>query len=192
MFSDESSDACWLVQIAGGDRDALAALYDRYAAVLMALCHAILGPSCEAEELLHDVFLDVWRHAGTYRTELGSVRSWLILRCRELALEQLRLAPELGCQGQSQTFLPTDWAPASRYRPLALSDPHFGHDRSHVQHALHLLPMPLRQSAEVHFFCGTSLDEMAAAKRLSREEAAVRVSRAYAVVHHRLHEPRRP
>jgi RNA polymerase sigma-70 factor (ECF subfamily) len=190
MFSDENGDALQLARVASGHRDALAALYDTYAGVLLAVCQAILGPSSEAEELLHDVFLHVWRTAGRYQRRKGSVRAWLILKCRQLALEQLRLAPELGCQGQSQTLLPSDWAPPSRFRPLALRDPKFGHERGQVQHALHQVPLPLRQVAEAHFFCGLTLDEMAQANNLSREEAAARVSRAYTVVHHRLHAPR--
>ena len=190
MFSDENGDALQLARVAAGHRDALAALYDAYAGVLLAVCQAILGPSSEAEELLHDVFLHVWRSASRYRPHRGSVRAWLILKCRELALEQLRLAPELGCQGQSQTLLPSDWVPPSRFRPLALRDPHLGHERGHVRQALHQVPVPLRQAAEAHFFCGLSLDEMAQANNLSREEAAARVSRAYTLVHHRLHAPR--
>lgn len=190
-FLDETSDAAWLTRIAGGDHAALAALYDRYAGVLLALCHAILGPSSEAEELLHDVFLDVWRSAARYQSSWGSVRAWLILRTREMALEQLRLAPELGSQGQSQRLLPSDWAPSSRHKPLALADRHFGHDRTHAQHALALVPAPLRTAVEGPFFAGDSLDDVAAHKASSREDAAARISRAYHVLHHRLHEPRR-
>lgn len=189
-FFDESSDAAWLSRIAGGDHAALACLYDRYAGVLLALCQAILGPSSEAEELLHDVFLDIWRCSARYQSSWGSVRAWLILRTREMALDQLRLAPELGSQGQSHKLLASDWAPSSRYKPLALADRHFGHDRLHIQHALSFVPAPLRAFVEGPFFAGHDLDEVASQKSLPREDAAARISRAYHVLHQRLHQPR--
>src|SRR5690349_18669122 len=60
------SDADLVVAVAGGDRDALAELYDRYAGVLLGLGIKVLRNRREAEDLVHDVFLEVWRRAHSY------------------------------------------------------------------------------------------------------------------------------
>src|SRR4051794_20168042 len=69
-----SGDATLVRAIADGDREALAGLYDRYAPGLMAVGQRILGDRREAEDVLHDVFLEVWRAAADYDESRGSVR----------------------------------------------------------------------------------------------------------------------
>src|SRR3954465_16018107 len=71
---------------AAGDRDCLAALYDRYAPACLAVGRRILGDRREAEDLLHDVFLEAWRRAGDYDQGRGTVRAWLLMRIRSRAL----------------------------------------------------------------------------------------------------------
>ena len=77
---------------AAGDRDCLAALYDRYAPALLAIGRRILGDRREAEDLLHDVFIEVWRQAGDYDESRGSVRAWLLMRMRSRALDRRKAA----------------------------------------------------------------------------------------------------
>jgi RNA polymerase sigma-70 factor (ECF subfamily) len=72
-----------------GDRDSVAALYDLYAPVMMAVAIKMLGGHREAQDLVHDVFLEAWVHAGDYDPERGSLRSWLLLRLRSRALDRL-------------------------------------------------------------------------------------------------------
>src|SRR5205807_7424800 len=75
---------------ARGGSQALAGLYDRYASVLLAVGQRVLGNAREAEDLLHDVFLEVWRRAGDYDRARGSVRAWLLMRMRSRALDRRR------------------------------------------------------------------------------------------------------
>lgn len=81
-----SPDAEIVAAVAVGDRNALAALYDRYVGLLMGLGVRILRNRRESEDLVHDVFLEVWRRAPTYDPTRASVRAWLVLmmRCRAL------------------------------------------------------------------------------------------------------------
>src|SRR5262249_22541499 len=65
-------------RIANGDRTALALLYDRYAGVLLAVGRRVLGDVREAEDLVHDVVLEIWRCAGDYDSGRGSVRAWIL------------------------------------------------------------------------------------------------------------------
>lgn len=86
----DEPDIVVLRRLAKGDRSALGVLYDRYASLLLALGLRILRVRREAEDVLHDVFLELWRHAGDYAPERGSVRSWMLLRMRSRCLDRVR------------------------------------------------------------------------------------------------------
>src|SRR5262245_39452125 len=92
----EPADTDWddsLIVVAdGGDASALARLYDRYAPPLLSAGERILKNRRDAEDLLHDVFVEVWQQAGDYDPSRGSVKSWLFLRMRSRAIDRLRLA----------------------------------------------------------------------------------------------------
>jgi RNA polymerase sigma-70 factor (ECF subfamily) len=78
--------------LAEGDQRALGRLYDRHAGVMLALAERILRNGREAEDLVHDVFVEVWKHAGDYDPERGSVAAWLRLRTRSRAIDRVRSA----------------------------------------------------------------------------------------------------
>ena len=73
--------------MARGDNTALAELYDRFAATMLALAQRIVGRGAEAEDIIHDVFLEAWRHSADYDPGRGSVKSWLLLRTRSRSLD---------------------------------------------------------------------------------------------------------
>lgn len=86
------SDAELVSAIAAGERAALAALYDRYATTMLALAQRIVGMRTLAEDLVHDLFIEVWQTAPAYDAARGSVRTWLIVRLRSRALDRVRSA----------------------------------------------------------------------------------------------------
>ena len=69
--------ADWIAAVAVGDRSALERLYDRYSPLVYSLAMRILGIRADAEDVVQEVFLQVWRRAETYRPDRGSP-----LRCR--------------------------------------------------------------------------------------------------------------
>jgi RNA polymerase sigma-70 factor, ECF subfamily len=80
-----------LVQrVSGGDRDALGGLYDLTVARLFALARIILRNTSDAEEVVCDVYTQVWQSAAEYRIERGAVMHWLLMLCRSRALDRLR------------------------------------------------------------------------------------------------------
>ena len=83
-------DAALVGRIATGDQHALGQLYDRYADVLLALSMRILKSQGEAEDLLHDVFVEVWRKAADFDSTRGTVRAWLVTRTRSRALDRCK------------------------------------------------------------------------------------------------------
>lgn len=87
-----TQDIALMERVAIGDRVALAALYDRYGGALLALGQRVLSSRREAEDITHDVFLEVWRRADAYDPKRGSVRTWLSLIMRSRSLDRLRSA----------------------------------------------------------------------------------------------------
>lgn len=80
------------MRLASGDRDALGALYDRHGPTMMAIGVKILRNPREAEDLLHDVFVEAWKRARSYDPTRGSVRAWLHLRMRSRCLDRVKSA----------------------------------------------------------------------------------------------------
>lgn len=87
------SDAALVARMARGDRAALSTLYSRHAARLLALALQILKDREEAEDTIHDVFLEAWQKAATYSEERGAVGAWLSLRARSRAIDRRRSVP---------------------------------------------------------------------------------------------------
>ena len=76
--------------MAGGDEQALAALFDRYRLILFSLVLRILHSRAEAEDCLQEVFLQVWRQASSYSEARGRPFTWLVTLARSRAIDRLR------------------------------------------------------------------------------------------------------
>lgn len=78
-----------LIRVAGGDRDALAELYQRTRAAVYGLALSYLKNAQDAQDLTQDVYVQVWDCAEQYRST-GSPMGWLLTVCRNLCLMRLR------------------------------------------------------------------------------------------------------
>jgi RNA polymerase sigma-70 factor (ECF subfamily) len=76
--------------VAGGDRGAVMALYDRFAPALMAVALRVTGSRAEAEDVLQDVFARVWREAVTFDRARGTAAAWLVTLARNRAIDAVR------------------------------------------------------------------------------------------------------
>jgi RNA polymerase sigma-70 factor, ECF subfamily len=92
MTSPPSTDAepALIRRIASGDGDALTRLFDLHSSVALGLLVRILGDRAEAEEVLQEVFLQVWTQADRYDADRSSPRGWLLMLTRSRALDRLR------------------------------------------------------------------------------------------------------
>jgi RNA polymerase sigma-70 factor (ECF subfamily) len=151
---DGLGDEELVAAVADGDRGALGRLYDRYAPVLLAVTQQVVGSRREAEDLVHDVFLEAWRHADEYDPARGSVRTWLVMRARSRALDRRRSA------GFSRVR-PLEDEPARGDETVPLEDPLLAPDRTAVRRALEALPPDQRAVLELGYFEGLSSSEMA-------------------------------
>ncbi|MBE9186411.1 sigma-70 family RNA polymerase sigma factor [Microcoleus sp. LEGE 07076] len=86
-----SDESLLLVQIAKNDQTALAKLYDRYGRPSYALAYKILGSVEEAEEVVLDVFSQIWQKAATYDPSRSRVDTWLFMLTRSRSLDRLRV-----------------------------------------------------------------------------------------------------
>jgi RNA polymerase sigma-70 factor (ECF subfamily) len=90
MSSISEADRALIARIEGRDADALAELYDRYSSRLMGLAQRILGDTGEAEEVLQELFLWVWRSAASFDAARGSVIAWLLVATRSRSIDRVR------------------------------------------------------------------------------------------------------
>jgi RNA polymerase sigma-70 factor, ECF subfamily len=140
--------------MARGDSAALAQLYDRYAGSMLALARRIVGRGPEAEDVIHDVFLEAWRHAADYDAARGSVKSWLLLRTRSRSLDVQKSARV----SKQASGLDDNWL-------AELSGPGVdgaaGSDQQRIRQVLVALPVEQREVLLLGYFEGLSSSEMA-------------------------------
>lgn len=86
----QESDVLLLKAIAARDEAALAQLYDRYRAILFGLLMRILNNREEAEDVLQEVFLQVWRKAADFDENRGRPFTWLVTLARSRGIDRLR------------------------------------------------------------------------------------------------------
>ena len=84
------SQARLLAAMAGGDRAALADLYDSLSRPLYSLAIRITNDADEAQDIVQDVFLQMWRKASTYDTAVGTVFAWAATLTRNRAIDCIR------------------------------------------------------------------------------------------------------
>jgi RNA polymerase sigma-70 factor (ECF subfamily) len=139
-----------VASMARGDNHGLAALYGRYAAVMLATARRILGDPRGAEDVVHDVFLEAWRQAHTYDRGRGTVRTWLLVRLRSRALDRCRAA-------MIRRTVPD--VPETTPEP---GDPSELPDHRTLRAVLQALPAEQRAVLEHAYFAGLSASEIAA------------------------------
>ncbi len=88
--SAEESQVQLLRRIAANDRQALAEFYDQIAGPLFSIATRILGDAHEAEEVVQDVFLQIWEKAATFDAALGSPFHWAMRIARNRSIDRLR------------------------------------------------------------------------------------------------------
>lgn len=149
----ELPDADLLGEAARGELGGLAALYDRYASLLLGMAHRMLGNESMAEDLVQDVFMEVWRNAHAFDASRGSVRTWLLVRLRSRALDRLRSA-QVRREVTVDDVSPREPVPT-------VEDPELSPDRAQVRAAIEQLPEDQRLVIELAYFHGLSSSEIA-------------------------------
>ena len=90
MSDERDIDARLAERIRAGDTDALGELYDRHASTALATALRVVGDREEAEDLVHEAFVAVWRKIDRFDTARGSLRAWLMTIVRNRAIDRMR------------------------------------------------------------------------------------------------------
>jgi RNA polymerase sigma-70 factor, ECF subfamily len=151
------ADRFALQRMVRGDHDALAEVYDRHARLLFSLALRIVGRQPDAEDVLQEVFTQVWRQAGRYDTSRGTVAGWLVMLTRSRALDRLR-------RERGAAAADVDWASIDIVDPDAAVDLRLvtAERAGRLRAALEALPEAQRTPLELGYYEGLSQSAIAA------------------------------
>jgi RNA polymerase sigma-70 factor (ECF subfamily) len=151
-FKANDAEAKLVARVARGDRGAFAQLYALYSPLLLALGMRVVKSRAEAEDVLHDVFLEVWKRAGDYDPQRGSVRAWLAMRMRSRSLDKQK-SPRV------TRAVPFEDSGAEA-RPAPEMDPGLKMERERVRAALGNLSLDQRSVVDLAYFQGLGVVEI--------------------------------
>lgn len=161
---DNSEGGCddfdLMQRITDGDADALAALYDRHGALIYAVGLRILRDRGEAEELLIDVFWEIWSRAARYDPSRAAPVTYLLTLARSRSIDKKRSSAHRDKTRPGPSDAPIETAAANTANPpeQAIRD-----ERSQlVRAAMQSLDPVQRQAVELSFFDGLSHTQIAA------------------------------
>jgi len=151
------NDRALIARIEGRDADALALLYDRHSARLFGLARRILGETGEAEEVLQEVFLHVWKAAATFDSSRGPVLAWLLVATRSRAIDRIR-SRRSPCGAGLRAL---DEAPEAASREDIESAAASKEWEDQCRAAISELPADQRRALELAYFEGLTQQEIA-------------------------------
>jgi len=155
-----NEDAALMRAIAARDPDALGALYDRYSGILKALVIRVVHDEAEADDLLQEIFMQIWRQAKNYSQKKGQALGWIVTLTRRRAIDRLRkrqayhrVTERLEMETEHQ---PDSWV-HNRIDDDILQDDL----RQFLRRRIEALPELQRQAIDLAFFKGMSQREIA-------------------------------
>ena len=154
---EQRSDAALMEQLIRKEPAALERLYDRYSRAIYSLVLRMAQQAASAEEIVQDVFLQLWRNAHLYQPSRGPLEPWLFTLARNRALDHMRLKREKQRRREDALELP----------PAAVAAPNPEHiierqrRAEQVRALMRALPQQQRQAIELAFFEGMTHSEIA-------------------------------
>lgn len=147
-----------LLRTGEGDQAAFATLYQRTSAKLFGICVKMLRDRSEAEDVLQDVYVTVWRRAAIFDPGLAGAVTWLAAIARNRAIDRLRRRREESMDESTEEEI-VDETPS----PAAMAE--CSQERRRLEHCLELLPAGHGKIVREAFFTGATYAELA--ERLS-------------------------
>src|SRR6266404_6629830 len=155
------SDVDLMTRIQASDPDALSLLYDRYNGIVKALILRIIHNDTEADDLLQEVFLEIWYQAKNFSAQKGKPLGWMVTLDRRRAIDglskkQAYARAEERLQNETERQ-PDAWVHNATEEEILLSD-----TRSLIGKVIKSLPPAQQQAIDLAFFKGMSQREIAA------------------------------
>ncbi|WP_150614148.1 sigma-70 family RNA polymerase sigma factor [Pandoraea terrigena] len=159
--SDPTADTAWrdtlnrtLSAVGQEDHDAFATLYQMTSARLFGVILRMIRDRAEAEDLLQEVFVSVWRRADGFDPERGNAMTWLIALARNRTIDRLREHREIALDEGDALAIPSDDP-----TPAALAEA--SEERQRLEQCLQRLEPQQRGVVREAFFTGASYSELA-------------------------------
>ena len=143
------------------DPEALSQLYDRYNGILKALILRVIHNEAEADDLLQEIFMEIWNQARNFSAQKGKPLGWMVTLARRRAIDGLRkkqayARAEQRLQSETEQQ-PDAWVHNATEEEIALSDTRFL-----IRKVINGLPPAQQQAIDLAFFRGMSQREIAA------------------------------
>jgi RNA polymerase sigma-70 factor (ECF subfamily) len=145
-----------LERIAEGDAGALRELYDAFAGRALSVAMRIVKETAEAEDIVQEVFVDIWRRASQYTPDRGGVGSWIVAIVRNRAIDRVRAT---GTARRAVEAAGSEPIPSPSVDPTSSVDEQ--RERERVRAALDSLSPGHRRVIELAYFEGLSQSEIA-------------------------------
>ena len=146
-------------RVANGDEAAFASLYDRLSPVLYGTALRIMNDAGEAEDVLQDGFLYIWRQANAFDPSRGSFFAWVVMIVRNKAIDKLRVRQRGERLYERVTSFPELFSDRDEQSAL---EPVLRERQSEVRSALSEVSPEQRQALELSYFSGLTHEQIAA------------------------------
>jgi RNA polymerase sigma-70 factor (ECF subfamily) len=141
--------------------EALAHLYDRYASTIKAMIMRVLHNDAESDDLLQEVYVEIWNRATSYDPAKGKPLGWMVTLSRRRAIDRLRKREAYG-RMEERLLAETKHEPEESSAQLEEDVAH-AEMREHLNRVLAKLPPAQKQAVELAYYKGMSQREIAAA-----------------------------
>lgn len=148
---DAADDMGLLTRIRSGDQEAMSALFDRYGTMVYSVALRVLRDRGEAEDVMQDIFVQVWRNPGAFVSGKGSLAGWLVVVARNRCIDMIRRRRPADPVELFSLSSPTDLAREAEQKSLL----------EKIQGLVNSLPDEQRKSIELAFFEGLTHSEIA-------------------------------
>jgi RNA polymerase sigma-70 factor, ECF subfamily len=88
--TSEADDTGLLARIQSGDQEAMSILFDRYGGMIYSVAFRVLKDAVEAEDVMQEIFIQVWKNPGTFVSGRGSLAGWLVVVARNRSIDMIR------------------------------------------------------------------------------------------------------
>ena len=156
--STTNDDALLLQRVAQRDRQAFSQLYDRYSGVLYATVLRVLNSPEEANDVLQEVFVQIWDKAATYDPALGKPFNWALTMARNKAIDRLR---SLKRRYQFIGEITVEMEEETQSHSAGPDEVFTQEQATLIRSAVSTLPLEQRQAIEMAFLGGMTQNEIA-------------------------------
>jgi RNA polymerase sigma-70 factor (ECF subfamily) len=155
------SDLELMSAIQAEDPEALSALYDRYNGILKALILRVIHNDAEADDLLQEIFMEIWNQAKNFSSQKGKPLGWMVTLARRRAIDGLRKKQAYARAGE-RLQSETEQQPDAWVHNATETEINLGDTRKLIRQVIDSLPPPQQEAVELAFFRGMSQREIAA------------------------------